>query len=314
MELWTKIPIPKPEIPIHYGSKLLLLGSCFAENMGDKFHYFQFDRVQNPLGIMFHPIALAQLLQRVSEDKPFSDADLFEHQGLWSCFEAHSSLSSPDKQLVLQRLNAGLHQTRKQLQSASHVFLTLGTAWAYQYLKTQTLVANCHKVPQREFKKQLLSIPTIQEALQQCVVDIKTINPNVQVVFTISPVRHIKDGVVENQRSKAHLIAAVHTLVEDGLATYFPAYELLMDELRDYRFYCEDLVHPNGLAIDYIWERFASAWVSQDAQQTMKEVDAIRKGLAHRPFNPESEQHLRFRASLEQRIAQLQHDFPHMQF
>jgi len=175
-------------------------------------------------------------------------------------------------------------------------------------------VANCHKVPQLAFKKQLLSIDKIVGSLEAIVRQIQTINTKAKIVFTVSPVRHLKDGFIENQQSKAHLISAVHQIIKKANALYFPSYELMMDELRDYRFYANDLVHPNDLAITYIWEKFVSVWIAQEAWPTMEKVAAVQSGLNHRPFNPESLKHQEFLKALDQKITYLQKKYPHMKF
>jgi hypothetical protein len=180
------------------------------------------------------------------------------------------------------------------------------------------LVANCHKVPQKEFTKELLSINAIRENLQEIIAMIADANPAAQVIFTVSPVRHIKDGFTQNQWSKANLISALHEVLQtppSGSGVhYFPSYEIMMDELRDYRFYAEDMIHPNQTAIEYIWERFTQAWVSADAEVIMKTVDTIQKGLKHRSFNPDSAQHAAFLAKLNDRITALQKEYPHISF
>ena len=282
--------------------------------MSAKLAYFQFQHLQNPFGILFQPKALEQLVIAALEGKKYTEDEPFFHNEHWHSFEAHSSLSHPNKEELLRLLNQKLQNTANFLEAATHVFITLGTAWAYRFKETQTWVANCHKVPQQQFDKVLLSVETIAASLRRIRAAIQARNPKTQLVFTVSPVRHLKDGFVENQRSKAHLLAAVHEVISDQNGFYFPAYEIVMDELRDYRFYAEDMVHPNSVAIDYIWKKFAKVWVDAKAAGIMKEVDAIRKGQQHRPFNATSAQHQEFRAQLEERIDQLQAQYAHMRF
>ena len=193
----------------------------------------------------------------------------------------------------------------------------MGTAWVYRLNESNKIVANCHKVPQKEFEKYLLPISEIAVSLECIINKIQTINKEVRIVFTISPVRHLKDGFIENQRSKAHLISAIHYLISaqsESTVDYFPSYEIMMDELRDYRFYGEDMVHPNQLAIDYIWEKFQNTWISDGALETMSKVDDIQKGLRHRPFHAESDQHQKFIKSLHAKIAYIKEDYPFMEF
>ncbi|WP_025667682.1 GSCFA domain-containing protein [Aquimarina megaterium] len=313
MNLQTKITLQSQEPKVDYNSELLLLGSCFAENIGEKFEYFKFRNKINPFGILFHPKAIETFLWMATQGEQYTDTDLFYINEQWHCFDAHSSLSNADQNVALSNLNTALTTTRKNINSATHVFITLGTAWVYRLKSLDMVVANCHKIPQREFEKELLSVDEINQCLQNCIHLIRGINPSVEIVFTVSPVRHSKDGFVENNRSKSHLITSLHqTISSNKNLNYFPSYEIMMDELRDYRFYNVDMIHPNTLAIDYIWERFSEAWISEKTAQTMGRVEEIKKGMMHRPFNPQSEQHVLFLQKLESKKYQLYKEYPHM--
>lgn len=283
--------------------------------MAEKFDYFQFRNDVNPFGILFHPQALARFVQFASEKKSFTEADIFYHSERWHCFDAHSDLSHPDKQTLLANLNQAIKSTHENLQTATHFIITFGTAWVYRKSDSGNLVANCHKVPQYEFSKEILGVDDISRSVCRIVDLISRLNPNAQIIFTVSPVRHIKDGFIENQRSKSHLLAGLHSALENaGNCHYFPSYEIVMDELRDYRFYTSDMIHPNQTAIDYIWEKFVFCWISEKVSADMNEVDAIRKALAHKPFNPDSEQHRKFVSSIENRIQKLRERLPLLDF
>jgi lysophospholipase L1-like esterase len=319
MNFTTKIPIPQNPNPIDYNSKIVSLGSCFAENMGDKFQYFKFQIATNPFGIIFNSVSIEKILDRVVNDVLFIEKDIFFHNERWHCFEVHSDLSHSDAGEFLVNLNHILEETKKQLLEATHVIITYGTSWVYRNIERNAIVANCHKVPQKQFAKELLSVTAIQESIENTIRLIQSINPNCNFIFTVSPVRHLKDGFVENQRSKAHLISAIHNKRNTEFcnlqsANYFPSYEIMMDELRDYRFYAEDMLHPNQTAIDYIWERFNESCIAENSFQTMKEVSEIQKGLNHRSFNPDSEQHLKFLSKLHQKIDVIKEKFPHIKF
>ena len=318
MDLQTKVPIQPTDNPIDYQGKVLLLGSCFVENMGVKFGYFQFRNSLNPFGILFHPLAIENLVQRAVDGPNYALDEIFEQDGMWYSFDAHSELCSGDSGEFLKLLNQRLMETKRSLETASHIIITLGTAWVYRNVASKKIVANCHKVPQKEFQKELLTTDEIKTSLENCVALVKKVNPKAQFIFTISPVRHLKDGFVENQRSKAHLISAVHSILSSRAQSrelaYFPAYEIMMDELRDYRFYGKDMLHPNELAVDYIWDKFRSAWISPNCLSVMEEVDSIQKGLMHRPFNPDSDGHQKFRTSLQAKITYLQEKYPFMKF
>ncbi|WP_284651421.1 GSCFA domain-containing protein [Flavobacterium terrisoli] len=312
MHFTTKVPVAAYNNPIDYQSRILSLGSCFAENMSEKFAYFKFQIAINPFGIVFNPVSIEKLIDRVVNQRLFTEADIFFHNELWHCYEVHSELSHPDKDFFLDRLNQILGELHHQIFKFSNCIITFGTAWVYRYNDSGQIVANCHKVPQKEFTKEILSPETIQQSIQNTIALIQKVNPDSQFIFTVSPVRHLKDGFAENQRSKAHLITAIHNLTAQY--NYFPSYEIMMDELRDYRFYAEDLLHPSQTAIDYIWERFSEHYVSADCFGVMQEVDNIQKGLAHRPFNPNTASHQQFVASITQKIAKLRAQFPHFQF
>ncbi len=333
MKLQTQIPLTKAQNPIDYKSHLLLLGSCFVENMGEKFSYFKFQSVQNPFGILFHPLAIENLISRAVQQQKYLEEDIFFLNERWHCFDAHSDLSSESKEQLLQNLNEGLEYTLLQLKKASHLIITLGTTWVYEENKSKKAVANCHKVSQKEFTKKLLSIENIEQSLTNTIQLITTINPKVEFIFTISPVRHLKDGFTDNQLSKAHLMTALHKVLNSPLflnavaerslsevpplgvrGLLFPSYELMMDELRDYRFYAADMVHPNQVAIDYIWEKFKYAWISEEAQSLMVEIENIQKGLQHKPFNAASEAHQQFSNKLETKIQSLKKQLPFLEF
>lgn len=316
MEFRTKIPLEaQAHHLIDYHSNLLLLGSCFAENIGEKLSYFKFQSAINPFGILFHPLAIEHLIANAINEKEYDQDSIFELNELWHCFDAHSKLSNHSKEALLKELNTSIKTTRQSIIEASHIIITLGTAWMYRHIESDQIVANCHKVPQKKFLKELLSVDCVSESLQAIVSLIKSVNPKTAILFTVSPVRHLKDGFIENNNSKAHLLAAVHNVVEPRQAIfYFPSYEIQMDELRDYRFYSEDMVHPNKAAIDYIWQRFAEVWISQGSKSMMQEVDSIQKGLQHKAFHPESNRYLKFLTELESRKTKVSEQFPHMTF
>lgn len=331
MKLQTEIPLKPEENQIDYSSDILLLGSCFSENIGAKFDFFKFRNLQNPFGIIFNPVSIEKLIIRAVENDFFSEEDIFQHNGIWKCFEAHSELSALNKKDFLKNLNSALQNLREALRTSTHIIFTLGTSWVYRYSGASTplsdrtselfckqeIVANCHKLPQQNFKKELLSIDTISKSIQQTVEKISAINPNVTFLYTVSPVRHIKDGFTENSLSKAHLIAAIQdslSLPAQSRSFYFPSFEIMMDELRDYRFYAEDMLHPNKTAIEIIWQKFSKVWIASETESLQKEISSIQNGLIHRPFNPESAENLQFLEKLQQKIASIQNRFPHIKF
>lgn len=316
MQLQTIVPIKPLENPINYKAKIVSIGSCFAVNMAQRLQYYQFQNTVNPLGILFHPVAVNRLLEFAVNDKVFTQEDVFQHNEIWSCFDAHSDLNQLEQEDIIEQLNIKIRRFKANMVDATHIILTFGTAWVYRNKQSNQIVANCHKVPQNQFEKELLAVETCLENLKKIEQNLRQINPNIQIIYTISPVRHIKDGFVENQRSKAHLIAALHEYLEKNkqLNYYFPSYEILMDELRDYRFFGKDLIHPNDLAVDYIWQKFVETCIHSNEIPTMKMVDEVQKGLVHRSFNPYSDAHQQFLDKLAQKIDVLLEQYPFMNF
>lgn len=309
MNFRTNIQLQKEENQIDYASKLLLVGSCFSENISKKLAYYKFDVASNPFGILFNPKAIETLILNSLNEKRYAEKDIFYLNERWHCFEAHSDLSSADKNELISNLNSAIKSTNKRLHESTHIAITLGTSWVYKFIETNSVVCNCHKVPQKKFVKELLSVDEIVASLKNICHKISEGNPRATVIFTVSPVRHIKDGFVENTLSKAHLISAIHKTLKAVHGKYFPSFEIMMDDLRDYRFYNSDMVHPNETAVDYIWEHFKHVWLAENTASIMKEVETIQKGLAHKPFNPDSEQHKDFLQTLHSKMHKLKQDF-----
>ena len=311
MKLTTPIKLSRQNPPINYSSKVLLLGSCFAQNMGAKLEYYKFQQCTNPFGILFHPVAIEKLITRAVNQTWFTSKDVFLQNEQWHCFLAHSKLSNTSEEDLISALNSALEKLRFSLLEASHVVFTFGTAWVYKHLEKDTIVANCHKVPQKEFVKQLLSPDDVSDVLLGIETKLRTINPTCSIINTVSPVRHIKDGLIANSRSKAHLIAGVQEIVSpEKLNYYFPSYEIMMDELRDYRYYKEDLIHPNQTAIAIIWNAFTGSWICPETAALQKKIATIQSGLLHTPFNGHSKAHIHFKKDLETKISEIKEQLP----
>ena len=316
MNFTTKIPLAKSNNPINYNSKIVSLGSCFAENMAEKFEYFKFQNTVNPFGIIFNVVSIEKLIFRSIHKQYFIEKNIFFHNESWHCYEVHSELSNPNKEEFLENLNELIDSTNKKITESTHIIITLGTAWVYKNIETNEIVANCHKVPQKQFTKELLSIETIQKSLQNIITLITEVNKEAKFILTVSPVRHIKDGFAENTLSKSHLISALQQIVNYQLSivNYFPSFEIMMDELRDYRFYAEDMLHPNQTAIDYIWIQFFQNYIDEKEFATMQQVCDIQKGLHHKPFNSESDSHQEFLSKIRDKITKLVVKYPFMKF
>jgi hypothetical protein len=285
---------PKPfKEKIEHQHFLMLVGSCFTEQIGSKLSAYKFRTLENPNGILFNPVSIVKNLISYIENRQYHPGDLFFENELWGSWNHHTRYSDIDQNLVLENINRSQIEAHEFLKKTDWLLLTLGSAFVYE--QGGNVVANCHKVPTDKFNKRLLTVEEVVSTLDTCIHRLKQFNPQLKIIFTISPVRHLRDGFVENNRSKATLINAVHQLVDkfDKLF-YFPAYELVIDDLRDYRFYAEDMVHPNYAATNYVWEKFVESCVSENSQQLMKEINIINAAKNHKPFNPMSKAHLKF--------------------
>lgn len=315
MHFTTKIQIPESNQPINYNSRVLLLGSCFATSMGKKFDYFKFQNLLNPFGILFHPLAIEKLVCRSLGNDFYTQVELVFYNEQWHCLDAHSKLSSSNPDELLNTLNNNLSVTKAFLLNSSHIIITLGTAWVYQYEKLGNIVANCHKIPSKEFAKSLLTVETVGKSLKNLIEQIHLVNQEAQVIFTVSPVRHLKDGFTQNTLSKSILIQSVYQINESyHQVDYFPSFEIMLDELRDYRFYKTDMIHPNELAINYIWEKFSECWIHTSVKAMMNRIDKVQKSRQHQPFNPKSKAYLSFLEELEKEQNSIKQIFNHINF
>jgi hypothetical protein len=317
MNFKTEVQIPTLAQSISFDSKVLSIGSCFATNIGEKLAYFSFDVCTNPFGIIFNPESILKLIDRAIEERFFEPSDTFFFEGRWHCFEVHSLMSQPNQDAFLSDLNKILFDFKHRLYTSSHIILTLGTAWVYKELQSEQTVANCYKLPNKNFRKQILSVVEIEYFLRDISKKIYGVNQRVVLVWTISPVRHQKDGFIENQRSKANLLAALHVVISienNMMQYYFPSYELLLDELRDYRFYAADMLHPTQIAIDFIWQKFQEKTIEPTCYKLLEEIDLLRKALSHTPFNEYGEAHQKFLLKTNEKLDKLKESIPGFKF
>jgi len=313
MQLNLTLDIPPLPRPIIYTDKVLLIGSCFTEHMSDRLAQHKFSVLSNSHGILFNPLSVAHSLDSYLNDKRYTKEDLFYLNELWNSWDHHTRFSNIDQQAALDSINTSQQEVSAFIKDTDWVMITLGSAYQYYLKDSHRPVANNHRAPAQWFEKKLLGIEEIVTALAQTLEKLFAINPYVQVLFTISPVRHIRDGVVNNNRSKARLIDAVHTLCERFDKTYyFPAYEILIDILRDYRFYDIDFVHPNYLATSYVWEQFVKACIAPDTQKVMQEVQEIVTARSHRPRFPQTEGHRKFMESYIHKVRDLLSRHPYL--
>jgi hypothetical protein len=307
---------PKSDVNIEYSDHLFLVGSCFTENIGTKLKHHLFKVFENPHGILFNPVSVANALEDCICQKKYTAQDLFLYNELWHSWQHHSRFSGLTPEEALTKINEAIAEAHQQLKSAKHLVITLGSAWLYELTKEAPadhgrIVANNHKAPATWFIKKLMKPAMLIDTLEDVVKKLTQFNPSLHIIFTISPVRHLREGLIENNRSKAVLIHAVHEIVaSNNGVSYFPAYEYVIDDLRDYRFYAEDLVHPNYTATQYVWEKFVETFMSNATQQCMKQVAEIQLARQHKPFFAGSTEHQKFLNSMVQKTTQLQLECP----
>ena len=314
MKFRTELKYRKASKPIDHESKIVLMGSCFSDHISEKLRLAGFDVLANPHGILFNPESVKNAVSDCLAGKTYEESDLVYNGEQWVSLSHHGKFSDPDPEVTLNRINDNIARARDFLKRSSHLIVTLGTSWIYRHLKQDRIVANCHKIPQAEFHKELLTVEQIVKCISEMVGEVKKVNPSMSFIFTVSPVRHLKDGIVENTLSKARLHQAVHELVKDHSVYYFPSYEIMMDDLRDYRFYDSDMIHPNATAIDYIWEKFSEAWILPSCKGLMQQVVGINRALEHRPLNPGSNRYREFRNKIEHEIEAIQKAHPQVRF
>lgn len=295
MEFRTKVDIPRSDLNISHKSRLLMMGSCFVENMGKMFVDNKFNVNLNPFGVLYNPKSISQALRILIDRKKFSESDIFEYKGLYHSFYHHSSFSGIDKDKCLENINSKLPQSFEDLRQADILFLTFGTAYVYQSIEQGMVVGNCHKLPASNFDRYRLNVDEIVQGWSVLINDLRCINPSLKIVLTVSPIRHFKDGVHENQLSKSILLLAIDELIKSNSGLYyFPSYEIVLDELRDYRFYNEDMIHPNSVAINYIWERLSDTYFAEEVHPIIEEWRKIHLALNHRPFNSDTDEYKHF--------------------
>lgn len=313
MELKTYITIPPPPFQVSYKDRLLLLGSCFSENIGQKLTELKFRADINPFGTLYNPLSINTGVEILKEKKKYTSKDLIFSAGVYHSMDHHSRFSSVSEKECLSVINGRIELSSEMLKKTDIVFITYGTRYVYTDKSTGKIVANCHKLPETSFCRSPLDIHEIIEVGLKLISSLKQINPDIKCIFTVSPIRHWKDGAHNNQLSKAALLLAIDAIQKEypDSITYFPAYEILMDELRDYRFYADDMLHPSPLAVEYIWQRFAETFIHSDSVSIMKEWIHIVKAIHHKPFNPQSEQYRHFILKTLLKIERIKEKFPY---
>jgi hypothetical protein len=311
MEFILPFQIQSFPFKISYRDKILFIGSCFSEEIGAKMGELKFDILQNPNGILYDPLSIADALVPYIENKNYDEKDFFELNGLWHSWKHHSVFSGVNKMEVLEKINQSKNTANQFLKEAKFLIITFGTAFNYQLREKNLNVANCHKAPANLFQKNLLLAEHIVSTFVDVLKALGKFNQGLKIIFTVSPVKHVRDGVIENNRSKARLMEAAHSIVEQNKnAFYFPSYELVTDILRDYRFYKSDLVHPNETAINFIFEKFCDSLLNKESKKVSEKIKNVISAVNHKPFFKESEGYQKFIAKQIQNINWIENDFP----
>lgn len=295
MNFRTKIEIPKSDLVISHRSRIMMLGSCFIENIGRLLIKNKFNVNLNPFGILYNPSSISQAIKFLCENKKFSEEDIFQSKGFHHSFWHHGSFSNQDKDTCLKNINNNIKQASEDLKQSDILFITFGTAYVFRHKESNNIVGNCHKLPAASFDRYRLDVDTIVNTWQPLSDTLRSRNPELQIILTVSPIRHMKDGAHDNQLSKSTLLLAIDKLQQQNTHIhYFPSYEIVLDELRDYRFYNEDMIHPNTTAIKYIWERFSETYIKEETYPIIEEWNKIHLALNHRPINIESDEYKLF--------------------
>lgn len=315
MDFMLPFQIAPPEKRCNYQHKIFFLGSCFSTDIAARMRELKFSVFSNPTGIVYHPLKIADVLRKIVDGSHYSEYDLVAHNGLFHSWEHHSEFSEGEPGLVLQKANHRLEAARQFLAHADFLILSPATAFGYYLKEGRRLVSNCHKLPAVLFDKQLSEVAEITDKLTRSISLIKEFSPGIRLIFTVSPVKHLRDGVVANNLSKAIVIQAVHKLVSSVEGSwYFPSFEILNDELRDYRFYKNDFAHPSDTAVSYILEKFLTAFISDEAKTLLAEIRDIRSAAAHRPMNRMADAHRKFCEAQLHKIAKIEDQYPFLDF
>ena len=314
MNFRTQVELPERETEIRHSERIMLFGSCFAENIGNLLKENKFRCDVNPFGVLYNPLSIANALNQILEGKEYREEDLFFSGGLWHSWMHHSDFSAPSQEEALALVNSRLAKAKENLAKADWLVMTWGTAYVYIHQEMQKVVGNCHKQLDKTFRRLMLNAEAFVEECRDVLKKCREVNPNLKVLFTVSPIRHAKDGMHGNQLSKATLLLAINEICRTcPNCFYFPSYEIVMDELRDYRFYADDMIHLSSKAVEYIWECFSRCYFSKETQAIMKEWAEVKRALDHKPFRPNSDAYRAFLSQIVLKIMQMKEKFPYLE-
>jgi len=312
MKTRTKIKIPGTLIPIDCHRPVVMLGSCFTDNIGSMLEKYLFNVSLNPFGVIYNPLSVVNALDALLHKSVYTEEDVLFRDELWFSFDYYTKFSDPSREEALEKINGSFKPAKELLKHAGSLIITFGTAFVYTYKETGRVVNNCHKIPASSFDRKMLTIDEILANVEPQIRELESFNPDLRILFTVSPVRHIKDGLVENQRSKATLLLAIRDLVGNypEKCAYFPSYEIMTDDLRDYRYYGPDLLHPNEQAVSYIWELFRNHCIDREANQVINRLEPLIQSLQHTPLHRDTDKYRKFRSKLESDLGKLKNEFP----
>lgn len=314
MKFRTEIDIEKSPFTVGYDKPVIMLGSCFTDNTGSYLKKYLFHTSVNPFGVIYNPFSILNSINSLKNKQRYLAEDLNFYDGLWFSFDHYSKFSDPDRQTATDRINISFLEAKHLFQRAGYLILTFGTSYVYELRDSGKIVNNCHKLPAAQFTRRLLTVDEIVQNYQSLIQQLLLVNPDIKIILTVSPVRHVKDGFTGNQRSKAILLLSAGELEKlfPGTCYYFPSYEIMMDDLRDYRYYNADMLHPNVQAIDYIWQLFMKNCISEAANEIIQRLDPLIKAFGHRPQHTKTEQYKRFMEQNSEKIRELKRKFPHL--
>ncbi|MFC2136544.1 GSCFA domain-containing protein [Bacteroidota bacterium] len=311
----TEIKVDPSLHKISYDSNIFFIGSCFSNNIGEKLKNLKFNTCINPFGVLYNPVSIYNALEFILLKKEFAEKDINFFNQKWFSFYHHTSFSNIEKSICLNNINNSIETSAEFLDRTDYLIITFGTARVYRHKKTGEIVSNCHKIPSIEFEHELLSVEEIIQIYETLIEKLNSQNTNLKIIFTVSPIRHWKGGARGNQISKSILILAIEELLKKyNNCTYFPGYEIMMDDLRDYRFYEPDMLHPNQVAIDYIWDKFSNAFIEEKSKVYFSEISKIVNALNHKPLNPETEEFKKFIENTQEKIKSILKRNPNLNF
>lgn len=309
----TEINIPKSDYRIKHEDKIFLIGSCFSDNIGQKLYNSGFNVEINSFGTLYNPVSISNSLKLITQQIEIQKEDLICHENLWKSFYHYSSYNSKSEDDLIAKVDDKINYAESFLKSSKYLVITFGTAWVYRYKKTNKIVSNCHKIPSNEFSRELLTVDEIIEIYTELINSLIKHNPDLKIIFSVSPIRHLKDGNFGNQVSKSTLILAINSLIKNfSCISYFPAYEIFMDDLRDYRYYTDDMLHPSSLGVNYVWEKFIENLMDKETMKIIAEVEKLNKAISHRVIDKESESYRIFIAQISDKIKNLEFKYPYL--